>query len=196
MRDFVRKCVLSVGLLGCLTAGASGWPGPAGTFVNPVAPAPQVALLGETSDSCGDDDYVYYKEAGIRFYVPDHWETERNDDTLWLWPSDESVDVAVWVAGDIPLPEARKNVGGLLTKHLSDIEVDDDSEAGDENGVPVVWMSGSGTCEGEDCTWQATLVQADRLMVFLTIGYDDSESSHEAALEELDESIERATAGE
>lgn len=196
MREFLRKCVLSVGLLGCLTAGASGWPGaPLGTPPYPTAPAPRVAQREETIDqsSSADDDYVTNKDAGIRFYVPDYWETERDKDTLWLWPSDEAVDVAVWVAGDMPLAEARKNVSGLLKNYLTDIEVDDDSEAGDENGVPVVWMSGSGICEGEECTWEATLVKADRLMVFLSIGYDDGLGCHSAALEELDESIERAT---
>lgn len=195
MRNFLKSSLLSVSLMGCLALGAVALPQgeqaqPAVSTPACQTQAPCLSLLDQ-GDPRKDDGYVYDKDSGIRFYPPDEWDAEVDGKDLYIAPEDESVWVTVWQEGDMGLDEATKKAPQLLRRFLTQIEIDDDFESGEENGVPVVWLSGSGESEGDEYSWQATFVQADRLVIFLTIGEESDLAKHGALLDELDESIER-----
>lgn len=195
MRNIWKSGVLCVGLASCLASSLLAQP--VESSPAPAGPRPGVHRLcdeklaaSDQGDPRKEDGYVYDRDSGIRFYPPDDWDAEVDGRDLYLGPEDESVWVTVWQEGDMGLQEATKKAPQLLSRFLTDIEVDEDSETGEENGVPVVWLSGSGESEGDEYSWQATFVQADHLVIFLTVGDEESLDKHSALLDELDESIE------
>jgi hypothetical protein len=139
------------------------------------------------------DQTISHDDAGIEFDIPDDWETEELDeDTILIGPPDETFVVFMWVerADDwADLADALEALDDELGEILEDVRHDDDDAAElDLNGLPAIYVTGTGSIEGEAVEWAVAIVLADEPVILLA--FADPETFDGVAEKEFKEFVE------
>lgn len=136
----------------------------------------------------------HHKEAGIQFEVPDTWSVKTEKAALMVMPKDESFFILFKVSDaeskDDFEAEIQEYLGQLgKTMHIENAETGDFKET-EINGLPVVYVEGTGTLEDNEVNFEVSVIMATKPVIVFSLADTKEMEAHKDEMAEFIQSIE------
>lgn len=136
----------------------------------------------------------HHKEAGIQFEVPDNWSVKSEKSALMVMPKDESFFILFKVSE----AESKEDFEAEIQEYLGQIGKNmhiEAAETGDFqeteiNGLPVVYVQGTGTLEGNAVTFEVSVIMSAKPVIVFSLAETKALATHKEDMDEFIQSIE------
>lgn len=128
-------------------------------------------------------------ESGLQFNVPRGWTHKQDGDTLIALNPDETVALVFAVTDISDSKEVVDRVTGKMDQTIQDAQVTRRPTISEVNDLKQLHAEGTGTCEGQLCNWDFTLVVGGKQNL-LVVGLGDLDA-HEAEVHAVYRSIKQ-----
>jgi len=130
-------------------------------------------------DSGGDDDakileggdVLTHKDGGVAFNLPKGWKQEQKGDQLIATAPDEKIFLVFVVTDAKEVDAVATAMGEIVDETLNDVKVVTEVKTEEFNGLTQVWADGTGTFDGKNVNWDASIVVgAKKALAVLAMG--------------------------
>lgn len=139
-----------------------------------------------------DELTVTHKAAGLQFDIPDTWKPEVSEEVeglLTVTAPENAIVLQCWVLEAEDLDAALEGLGEGLGESLDDVELSEDVEELEVNGLARRVLTGTATKEGHPLLLAIALVAAEKPVIFLGMGSPEAVEHHQELLKQISASI-------